>query len=52
MEFAPGGSLLDQRQLLTGWTYQQRLQTALQIANALDYLHTLQPALAHLDVKP
>ena len=53
MEWAPGGTLL---QLLQAqdhqWSHLQLLQLALQIANALQYLHTLQPPIAHLDVKP
>lgn len=53
MEFVPDGTLLDNRHhCSSSWSYLHLLQVALQVATALDYMHTLQPAIAHLDVKP
>lgn len=52
MELLPEGSLTHNRQQISGWTNLQRLQVATGVASALTYLHGLQPAMAHLDVKP
>lgn len=51
MELLPEGSLTHNRQQISGWTNLQRLQVATGVASALTYLHGLQPAMAHLDVK-
>ena len=52
MELVPNGTLLSQREQLAGQSYMQLLQLSLQIANGIEYLHGLEPAVAHLDLKP
>ena len=52
MDYAPDGSLLQNLQTGHNWTCLELLQLALQTATALQYMHGLRPAIAHLDVKP
>ena len=52
MQYGHEGDLLQNRQKVLRWTDRQRLEVALQIAEALHYLHTRQPELVHLDIKP
>lgn len=52
MDYAPDGSLLQNLQTGHGWTCLQLLQLASQVAAALQHMHGLRPAIAHLDVKP
>ena len=52
MELGPDGGLHSCRRRVLGWTHRQRLKIALQIAEALHYLHSQHPSLVHLDVKP
>ncbi len=52
MELVPDGCLLERRDDLAAMKPFQLLQIALQTANAVNYLHKREPALAHLDIKP
>ncbi|KAK9832963.1 hypothetical protein WJX74_003058 [Apatococcus lobatus] len=52
MELLPDGSMLQNKERIRSWPLSQRLKIAFEVASALEYLHQLQPAIAHLDVKP